>query len=443
MRRGLLGVAVVLALAAVACSNAKAGAPTTTVGPGGGQGNGKFQAVNQPGVTADTINVGGVASITNPLGGTYGNAFLGAQAYFDMVNSEGGIYGRKLKLTEQRDDQLVNNKAEVDALISDPNIFAILPVAVLTFSGADDAVKAGIPTFGWTINPEWSGTPDNPKSNLFGQSGSYLGFTDPNYPLVWLASEMHAKNIGVLAYSVPQSADCATGVKNGFDKYGKSVGAKIAFIDQSLQFGVTDLSVQVSKMKQAGVDLITTCMDQNGVVTLAKEMKKQKLNAKQYLPNGYDEDFVKQFGDLFQGTVVRTDFTQWQLPDSEQPAGLKNFLTWMKKSGNGDKLTENSMAGWLNADLFVNGLKAAGQNFTRQSLIAAINKMTDYNAGGILYGVNWTKQHTQDANPTLACEFKSTIKNDSFDPNFSKPAKPWHCTHADPATGTVTADNQA
>ncbi len=78
---------------------------------GSGQSNGKFPAVNQPGVTADAINVGGVASVTNPLGGNYGYSFKGIQAYFDMVNSEGGIYGRKLKLTEQRDDKLANNKA--------------------------------------------------------------------------------------------------------------------------------------------------------------------------------------------------------------------------------------------------------------------------------------------------------------------------------------------
>ncbi len=123
------------------------------------------------------------------------------------------------------------------------------------------------------------------------------------------------------------------------------VGAKIVFERQALSFGVTDLSVQVSKMKQAGVDLVTTCMDQNGVVTLAKEMKKQQLDAKQYLPDGYDDDFVKQFGDLFEGSVVRTDFTQWQLPEEQQPPGLKNFLKWIDKYGPARRSRTRSRAG--------------------------------------------------------------------------------------------------
>ena len=50
-----------------------------------------------------------------------------------------------------------------------------------------------------------------------------------------------------------------------------------------------------------------------------------------------------------------------------KPAGLKNYTKWMKKAG--DELNENSLAGWINADLFVyTGLKAAGPDFTRQKV---------------------------------------------------------------------------
>ena len=65
-----------------------------------------FPAVDQPGVTPTEIKVGGVASKTNPLGGKYGDSFNGVKAYFDYVNDKGGIYGRELKLTAERDDQL-------------------------------------------------------------------------------------------------------------------------------------------------------------------------------------------------------------------------------------------------------------------------------------------------------------------------------------------------
>ena len=76
-------------------------------------------------------------------------------------------------------------------------------------------------------------------------------------------------------------------------------------------------------MKDAGVDFVTTCMDTNGVVTLAKEMEKQGLDAAQYLPNGYDHEFLEEYGDLFEGSIVRTDFVPFELPEDDQPEGLK------------------------------------------------------------------------------------------------------------------------
>ena len=50
-------------------------------------------------------------------------------------------------------------------------------------------------------------------------------------------------------------------------------------------------------------------------------MKKQQLNTIQYLPDGYDTTFLANYGDLFEGSVVRTDFTQFELPRaSSRPA---------------------------------------------------------------------------------------------------------------------------
>jgi branched-chain amino acid transport system substrate-binding protein len=419
-----LAVISALALLAVACGNSKTStsSPSSTSGAPTGTGSGKYPAVNAPGVSATEIQVGGVASITNPLGGNYGDIFKGVDAYFSMINSQGGIYGRKLVLADKLDDQLANNQAQVNQLLTQDNVFSVIPVAVLLFTGANELVAQNVPTFGWAINAEWQGTTAEPRSNMFGQSGSFLGITDPTPVLPWLAQQKHATKLGLLAYSVAQSADCATGVTNSFDKYGASAGgAKVVFEDKSLAFGTADLSVQVSKMKAAGVDMVATCMDTNGVVTLAKEMHKQQLNAIQYLPDAYDHTFLSSYGDLFEGSVVRTDFTQFELP--QQPPGLVNYLKWIKTQNTTP--SEDSMNGWLNADLFYNGLKAAGPNFSRQSMMDAINKMTRYQANGLLYGVNWTVAHT--ASDGTYCQFFSTIESGKYVTNYSKPGKPFVC----------------
>jgi ABC-type branched-subunit amino acid transport system substrate-binding protein len=446
LRATALVAATAIALVAAGCGNSKGSVEssnTTEASASGSDGTvagaGTFPAVNAPGVTPTEIKVGGVASVNNPLGGSYGAAFDGVEAYFDMVNSSGGIYGRKLVLDQKQDDGAVNNKSAVDALIG-ADIFAVLPVSTLLFNGADDLAKANIPTFGWTINPEWAGTPSDPRSNLFGQTGSYLGFTDPRPNLPYVVGKLKRHKIGVLAYNVPQSADCADGVKNSVEKFGRSLGEQIAFMDKSLTFGEKNLSVQVGKMKDAGVDIVTTCMDTNGVVTLATEMDKQGLDAIQYLPNGYDHEFVKQYGDLFEGSIVRTDFAIWELPKQDQPKGLQDFLKWMDKAGKTP--TENSAAAWVNAALFVDALEAAGPQFDRQKVIDAANAMTDFTADGMVSGVDWTKQHTGPKDPNKGCDMDFLIKDSKFDPVFSKPGKPFLCVDgSDPSH--LKATNQA
>ena len=384
-----------------------------------------FPKVDQPGVTDTEIRVGGVASKTNPLGGAQGSAFDGVKAYFNMVNAskDKGIYGRKLRLTSQRDDQVANNRLEVQGLLSQDDVFAVLPVAVLLFTGADLLGEAGVPTFGWDINAEWGSEQGAGPPNLFGEKGSYYCFTCASQLAPWLARQVKAKKVGVLAYQAPQSADCAKGLQSSFDKYPS---AKVAFVDTSLAFGVTDLSSDVSKMKDDGVDLVATCMDNNGTLTLAKEIRRQGLNAIQYLPNSYNQKFIEENAPFFQGSYALTFFTPFEVKD--KPKGLKDFQKWMKKAG--FEQNENSLAGWINADLFYQGLKAAGPEFTRQEVVDAINAMTDYTAGGLLPGIDWTIAHQQK--PPQGCVVLSKIENGRFVPSFGEPGKPFICLQANP-----------
>ncbi len=427
-RAVLVALFAVVSLVAGACSNSetKAAPVTTNTGSDGAdvKNPGKNVPVDAPGVTDTEIRVGGVASVTNPLGGKFGTAFDGVKAYFDMVNAKGGIYGRKLVLAAERDDKLGNNKVEVEGLLTQDDVFAVLPVATLLFTGAQTLVDQNVPTFGWTINSEWAGNEQNPKKNLFGQSGSFLCFNCPYPTLPWLAKQTDRHKVGVMAYAVDQAAKCADGVKASFEEHGQDADAELVFIDKSLAYGTADLSVQVSKMKRAGVDLVTTCMDLNGVVTLAKEMKKQELDAIAYLPNAYDHEFVEEFGDLFEGSFVRTDFVQWEVED--KPKGLQTYLDQMEEAGM--EPTENSLVGWLNADLFVTGLREAGPAFDRQKVIDGINQLTNYTADGILAGVDWTRAHTEVARPGVACQFLSKITDSEFKPVYAKPGKPFVCS---------------
>jgi ABC-type branched-subunit amino acid transport system substrate-binding protein len=399
-----------------------AGMVAATTAVGSASAAEEFPAVNQPGVTDTTIRVGGVTSTTNPIQGKYGEAYDGVKAYFAMINKQGGMYGRKLEVVAERDDQIANNKREVQALLDQDNVFAALPMAtIFEFSGADQLEADGVPTFGWNINPEFTD-----KQNIFGDRPG-LCFDCAGVGLPWLAKKLKKKKVGVLAYnSAASSRDCAKGVENSFDEY-KS-GAKVVFKDDALSFGVTDFSVDVDKMKDAGVDLVTTCMDLNGVFNLAKEMRKQRLDAIQYLPDGYDQAFMKKNGRLFAGSIVLTAFAPFET--KPQPKGLKNYLKWIKKT-KGSQNT-STMAGWINADQFVTGLKAAGPDFTRQKVIDAINNGPVFTADGLLSGLDWKTAHTNKTQP-IECPgaYTEITKSGSFEPVFTKGDKPFPCFKTD------------
>jgi len=111
-----------------------------------------------------------------------------------------------------------------------------------------------------------------------------------------------------------------------------------------------------------------------------------------------------------------------------QPPGLALYEKWLKKSGGAQN--ENSVYGWLNADLLVAGLKAAGPNFTQKKVVDAINSLKTYNAGGLVPNIDWTTAHKQQP----ACYAISKIVNGGYKPVFGQPGKPFLCFPANLTT---------
>ena len=102
-------------------------------------------------------------------------------------------------------------------------------------------------------------------------------------------------------------------------------------------------------------------------------------------------------------------------------------------TGAGKSTTLAAMIGWINADEAYTALKMAGPEFSRKAAIDALNKVTDYTAGGLINPIDWTRQHdfpTQD-NPSAhgykqECNVLVQIKGGAFEVVGDK-AKPWNC----------------
>lgn len=113
-----------MALAVTACGSEDAGEPSSTEAQPDqateasdtGSGDGADADVpNAPddGVTEDSIRVGWMGDLTGPTASAQVANLAGIEAYFDQVNSEGGVLGRELELISKDDqynaDRIVSN----------------------------------------------------------------------------------------------------------------------------------------------------------------------------------------------------------------------------------------------------------------------------------------------------------------------------------------------
>jgi ABC-type branched-subunit amino acid transport system substrate-binding protein len=432
-----LCTAATLAFAGTACTNASNGdngaAPSGTLPATATTYEGTDFTINQPvdapGVTDSEIHVASITSKTNPIGGDNGLLDDGMKGYFDVVNSKGGIWGRKLMLTSERDDNTVQNLNETQAMLAQDNAYAVFE-AVELFSGAKLLAKAGIPTFGWNINAEWAG-PSNFFPNIapicFGKTCSSIGKSLP-----WIIKEEGKHRVAVIGYDVPQSADAMTSSAREIEKFSKEADAQVVYQDTSLQFGQTDYSAQVAQMKARHVDFLATALDFNGDYAIAQEMQRQGILDKVlfFHPNLYNPDFVAKNAQLLDGGIALVPV----LAVEHQPVApaLQEYLDYAH--ANDMKVTEMTEEGWIAARQFVDALKAAGPDFTWKNLVGAWNRQKAYSNGGLVPPIDWTRQHGDPnvvANRAdLQCVNFVRIQEGKFVGIYDDGgAKPWVCFH--------------
>ena len=97
-----------------------------------------------PGVTATSITVGSISTQTGTLASNFSSMIQGERAYFDYVNAQGGVNGRKIDYKYQLDDggnpttfnQLANT------LINQDHVFAVTGVATAFFSPNSSSNRA-------------------------------------------------------------------------------------------------------------------------------------------------------------------------------------------------------------------------------------------------------------------------------------------------------------
>jgi branched-chain amino acid transport system substrate-binding protein len=329
-----------------------------------------------PGITAKSVTVGSISDISSPVPGLFAGAKTGTEAYFAYINSQGGVNGRKLILNGMDSafsPGTVTNETQSIA----KSDFAIVGGFSLLDNAEQPIVDANkLPMVTETLNPATFNDPNVYSAVPMVNNGGIEG------PYKWLKSKYPsaASALGLIGDNATASV---VAVENTDRALTQSLGYKWLY-SRDATFTETTFLPDIIKMKNAGVRLVfEPTVTGNLVNTIAQEMKQEDLNAILVSgTNAYEKDFAP--GSAGNGTLVEGVYALYRGEDAKAVPAVATFDKWVRKIDPSTQLDIYTLDAWINAELFVQALKAAGPNPTRAGLDAQLNKITSFNADGLM-----------------------------------------------------------
>lgn len=336
------------------------------------------------GVTDDKILVGG-----NVYDLYYGNARLGVEARLAEANAAGGVHGRQIEVVEIAND---NNEAtrgleNVQRLVEQEEVFALLPVMSGGFGGGDYIVENNIPTFGWGTHPAFC---DN--DNAFGFTGCV---THPS-----LTKGSNALGTGLEAMLGSTDATVAfLGEDNDSSKGGVELlvasvedkGFEVVLEDTSLPAPpdpLGDASPFVSKVMQADdgnpPDIVYLVATLSGT-KIADALQGAGYEGQIFTPS-YSPVLLGQPG--YDGIFINTQFSL----DPEVPANAA-MLEAVREIEPDAQLDLAIAAGYWTTDFFIAGLEATGEDLTVENLLRTLNDGFTYEVPEVVGPSSWPDNH--------------------------------------------------
>ncbi len=330
------------------------------------------------GVTPTSVVLGNVSIIGGPVPGLFEGAPVGTQAYFDYVNSKGGVYGRKLTL-DSYDDGFNGQQNAADTQSAVSKDFAL----VGSFSLFDSygckvlAQNPAVPDVSVTIDPT-----TNTLANVY--SAQPLGQGLPLGPLLFLKKRYPTSlSLGALV----SNASTAIAQWQGQEVALRHEGYHITYV-RFVNPLETDFTADIVHMRSLGVQtLFMTDLDWQVSAALVQDMTQQVWKPQVVFSGGpaYALQFIKTAGGpAADGVWIGQLQALYQGEDRAVIPADDTFLTWVQKAHPGWKPDLYTLYGWSSAQLFVQALRAAGKDPTRGKVLAALGRITSFDAGGLL-----------------------------------------------------------
>jgi ABC-type branched-subunit amino acid transport system substrate-binding protein len=332
------------------------------------------KAAIEHGVTDDKITIGQSAPFSGPsakLGLQYSR---GAQIYFDQVNELGGVFGRKIVMVK-KDDTFIPEMTQVNAklLISQDDVFALFG-----FVGAATS-KAAIPSF------TEAGVPFIASYSGSGQ------LREPFSRYIFNVRASHRKEVEAIVRQLVTVYASANSIAV-FYQYDSDGWAGLEDVERALKQhqtapvavaqvvrNSTDVTSAVATIMEKAPSSVIMISTYTSAAAFVREMRHagyrgQLVNLSFVGSNALLQELGKDGYGVMVSQVV-------PFPWSRSIAVVAEYQKAMEHIGASD-FDFASLEGYIAAKVFVEGVRRAGKNLTREKFMAAMETFKKVDLGG-------------------------------------------------------------
>lgn len=325
-----------------------------------------------PGITDDRILIGQSAPLSGPAQALGTEMRAGAQLYFDMVNAQGGVNGRKIELLTLDDGyEPARTTENTRKLLNETQVFALFGyVGTPTSAAALPLVtEAQVPFIAAYTGAELLRTPHHPQ--VFNIRASYFDETEH---IVNQLVTTGVRNIAVFYQNDAYGKAGLEGVERAMSRRNLKVSATA-----TVERNTTDVAAAAKSLLAVKPDAIIQISAYKSCAALIREMKKAG-SASQF----YNVSFVgsqalaDELGDDGVGVVISQVVP---FPWSGTDSVVRQYQQLAQKAGI-ERYSFTALEGFIAAKVLVEGLRRSGKAPTRNDLVTALESMQNYDAGG-------------------------------------------------------------
>ena len=332
----------------------------------------------EPGVTDKAILIGQSAALSGPAQELGLEMRLGAQLYFDQINTAGGVHGRKIELVSLDDGyEPERAAANTKKLIDEEKVLALFAYVGTPTSAAALPVftEAKVPFIGAFTGAELLRSPFN--RYIFNVRASYFDETEK------IVEHLTTTGITKIAVFYQNDAYGKAGLA-GMEKALSKRNLKIA-ATATVERNSTDVAAPAKSIHTSQAEAVVMISAYKSVAAFVKAMKIAGSTTQFHNVSFVgSKPLAAELGQDGIGVAVAQVVP---LPWSGMQAVTRDYQEQMKKAGKGD-LSFTSLEGYIAARVLVEGLKRSGKDLTREKLISGLESMANTDIGG--YNINYS-----------------------------------------------------